>query len=266
MGTVELLLHQGALVVGGDLNQSPTQHDNLTFQQTNVASWADLVSLFKLATSKHGRIDHVFVNAGISGRTNLLEEQLDENGDLLEPNHSVWDINLKGAVNTVALAIHYLRQRDTDGSIVMTASASSWQRFRLPDYTSAKHGVLGLMRGLVPILSPNLPIRINSIGPSWTNTGLVPDGVIEQLTGMSVNTTAQVAESVALLMSDKKRHGEFIYTVEGAHMEIEGTLLNTAAEIAGSPSEDEVMAKIFKEMESSAAARKAAESALKTNE
>lgn len=253
------------MVVGGDMSPSPVEHDRLSFQTTNVSSWTDLSSLFKLAKTKHGRVDHVFANAGISGRTTFLEEALDENGDLLEPNHLVFDVNLKGVVNTVALAIHYLRRQESGGSIVLTASASSWQRFRLPDYTSAKHGVLGLMRGLTYLLSPSLPIRINSIGPSWTNTGLVPEGVVEKLTGAAVNTAAQVADAVLLLMSDKERHGQFIYTLSGAHMEIEETLLETAVAIAGTPTEDEVVVKIFEAMQSSPEAAQAAKLALNTD-
>lgn len=245
LGTVKLLLDNHAYVVVGDLNTMPITHDRLTFLKTNVTAWADLSALFKLAKSKHSKIDHVFANAGISGRTTYLDERLDENGDLLEPNHLVYDINLKGVVNTVALAIHHMRRQDSGGSIVLTASASSFQRFRVVDYATAKHGVLGLMRGLVPILLPDIPIRINAIAPSWTTTGLVPEHVIESVVGIGTQPPAAVARSVAILMADRQRNGQLIYSVQGRYSEIESTMLKMAADIVGDPDEDLVMAKLL---------------------
>lgn len=248
LGTAKLLLELGSYVVGGDINTPPIEHENLTFQKTDVTSWDDLSKLFKVAQSKHGRLDHVFANAGITGRTTYMDEKLDENGDLLEPTHFVLEVNLKSVANTVALAIHYMKRYGTSGSIVLTASASSFQQFRVVDYTTAKHGVLGIMRGLKPLLSPKLPIRINCIGPSWTVTGLVPEGVIEALCGIGTNTPAQVAKSVAILMADEHRHGQFIYTVEGRYSEFEAAFEETAKRLVGEPTEDQVAEKLFAAM------------------
>lgn len=232
--------------MAGDLNEMPIQHDRLTFVKTNVTSWADLLAIFKIAKAKHGKIDHVFANAGISGQSTYLDEQVDEHGDLLEPSHLVYDINLKGVVNTCALAIHHMRRQELGGSIVLTASASSFQRFRVVDYTTSKHGVLGFMRGINPLLQPNIPIRVNCVAPSWTTTGLVPEGIVEQVAGIGTQPPAAVARSVAILMVDDQRNGQLIYSVEGKYSEAEGTLLKAAAEIVGDANEDLVMAKLLK--------------------
>ncbi|KAF2442340.1 NAD(P)-binding protein [Karstenula rhodostoma CBS 690.94] len=233
--------YQGAQF--GDINEPPLQHENLIFQKTNVASWSEPSALFKAAKSTYGRIDHVFANAGISGRTTSLEETPDSNGDLVEPDDRVYQLNLKGCANTCALAIHYMRRQETGGSIVVTASASSFQRFRLVDYTMAKHGVLGLIRGLQPLLHPQLPIRVNGISPRWTATGLAPKEFIE--TVIPTQTPAVVARSVALLMADETRHGQLIYSIQGRFSEIEEAVLLPAAErIVGDMSEDLVLTKL----------------------
>lgn len=240
------MLEKGAYVVAGDINPVPIEHERLTFVPTNVIFWKDLSNIFKITISQHGKVDHVFANAGISGRTNYIDEKLDENGELLEPTHIVFDINLKGVVNTTALAIHHMRRQPTGGSIVLTASASSFQQFRTVDYTTAKHGVLGLMRGLVPVLPPEIPIRVNSIGPSFTRTGLLPDGLVERFGGIPSQGAEVPAKSVAVLMADPQRNCQFIYSFDGNQFEAEGTLAEAARQIVGDMNEDVVMAKILK--------------------
>lgn len=135
---VKILLDIGAKVVMGDLNppKEDLSHKDLLFQKTDVTNYADLVSLFKVAKKTHGRIDHVFANAGIGPKVNYLDTDLDENGDLKEPSHLVYDVNQKGVINTTALAIYHMRpeQQSGGGSIVITASCSSFQPFRGIDY------------------------------------------------------------------------------------------------------------------------------------
>ena len=157
------------------MNPSPTENPNLSFLKTNVTSWNDLLALFKHAKQLHSRIDHVFSNAGISGRANYLDESFDENGELKEPTTLTYDINLRGMVNTSYLGLYHMRHQEPQGgSIVCTGSAASIQRFEALDYTSAKHGVLGWMRGIIPVLEEQkIPIRINTIAPSWTHTKIV---------------------------------------------------------------------------------------------
>jgi hypothetical protein len=55
----------------------------------------------------------------------LLEEDVDENGDLLPPRSKTLDINLTGVIYSVKLAIYYIKQNPQGGSIVMTGSGSS---------------------------------------------------------------------------------------------------------------------------------------------
>ncbi|KAK4543155.1 hypothetical protein LTR36_005933 [Oleoguttula mirabilis] len=233
LATAKLLLDIGASVVSGDLNPPPIEHEKLAFVETDVAQWTDLKSLFKRAKDLHGRIDHVFANAGISGRADYMADQFDEDGELLEPSIVTYDINLRGMINTSYLGIHYMRhQEPAGGSVVVTASASSFQRFRITDYTVAKHGVLGFLRGMVPNLKTSgLPIRINALSPSWTVTGMVPEAIVHAL-GAGVQTPEVVARSAVLLMADESRNGQLIYSWEGRYMEIEeGKLLKAGAEI-----------------------------------
>ena len=234
--------------MGGDLNPSPTDHPKLSFIKTNTTSWSDLLGFFKHAKDTHGRIDHVFSNAGISGRANYLSETFDANGELEEPSQLTFDIDLRGMINTSYLGLYYMRHQDpVGGSIVCTASAAAFQRFRVCDYTSAKHGVLGWMRGIVPnIKSAGLPIRVNAISPSWTITGLVPPGLVDKME-VEWQSADVVARNVALLMADGSRQGQLIYSWKGRYWEIEESkFLPTAADIVGQNNEDIVIEKLHK--------------------
>lgn len=232
LATVRLLLDTKAHVFVGDLTDAPVQHERLTFVKTDVTSWTNLKVLFNTAATQHGRIDHVFANAGIGPKVDYLDDQYDESGDLKEPDTIVYDINLRGMINTSYLGIHYMRKQEPKGgSIVCTASASSFQRFGAWDYTTAKHGVLGWMRGAIPsIEEQSLPIRVNAIGPSWTLTGLVPRELFDN-TGIETQEPDVVARQVAVLMADNTRNGQFIYSCGGRNYEIEDKLLASSMEI-----------------------------------
>lgn len=86
---------------------------------------------------------------------------------------------------------------------------------------AAKHGVLGLVRALYSHLSPKLPIRINAIAPSWTDTGIVPREVLVALGEGGYQSADVVGRSVTLLMADPARHGELIYSDRGEFRDLE---------------------------------------------
>ncbi|KAB8209877.1 hypothetical protein BDV34DRAFT_221381 [Aspergillus parasiticus] len=249
--TVELCLQLGAKVVIGDLNSPPaniSNTENLKFVKADTSSWDSLRNLFNEAVKTFGHIDHVFANAGIAPRTNFLDESIDENGELAPPDLKVLNVNLNGAIYTTRLAVHHFRKFAEQhngivtGSIVFTASASSFQTFGAPDYATAKHGVLGLMRSLVGQAPGN--VRVNAIAPSWTTTGLVPAEFLASL-GVITQDPGVVARSVAFLFAESTRNGHLIYSWEGNYKEIEqaeGGLLSTVKDILGNPvSEDEVL-------------------------
>lgn len=109
----------------------------MPFMKVNVTSWKEQVEMFKAAEKEFGRIDHVFANAGIQPTVSLLEADVDENGDLLPPKLDTFNVNLMGCMYTVKLGIYYLRRNPNGGSIVVTASGSSFTRFPATDYSKS---------------------------------------------------------------------------------------------------------------------------------
>ncbi|KAH0287126.1 NAD(P)-binding protein [Aureobasidium namibiae CBS 147.97] len=253
LATANLLLSLGATVVNGDLNPPPDlPSQNYTYIPTNVTSWDSLLSLFTKTLSQHKTIDHVFANAGIRPSTDYVNLLTSSAGEPLEPNHLTLDVNLKGCINTSSLALHYFQkqtppQNGGNYSLVLTCSPSSYARFRAADYGISKHGVLGLLRGLVPVTFPALPIRVNALCPGWTPTALT---LQSHYAGVQVNLSSPEnnAKAAVLLMADEKRHGHMVLSVGNEYKEVEEAVLLAAMtpEVRGQTlSEDEICAQVI---------------------
>jgi NAD(P)-dependent dehydrogenase (short-subunit alcohol dehydrogenase family) len=205
------------------------------------------VSFFQQTLHTHSHIDHVFANAGMRPSTSYLALETSSSGEPLEPNHLTLDVNLKGVINTSSLALFYMQkqavpQKGQNYSIVLTCSPSSYARFRAADYGVSKHGVLGLLRGLVPVTYPTLPIRVNALCPGWTPTALTLRSHYE---GVDVNLSSPEnnAKAAVLLMVDESRHGHMVLSVGNEFKEVEEAVLLAAmtSEVRGQTlSEDEI--------------------------
>ncbi|KAK1709982.1 hypothetical protein CaCOL14_011827 [Colletotrichum acutatum] len=250
LAAVNTLLSQGASVVNADIQPPAEQPENsYTFVKTDVTIWADQIALFKKTKEVHGRIDHVFANAGLGPRANYLSTEVDENGDLKEPTHQLLDVSLTGVMHTATIAIYYMRQQAEGGSIVINGSTTGLQRLRAVDYSTAKHAVLGFGRGLVPLIaSANLPIRVNTLAPTWADSSVLPDlkGLMAKI-GVEIQTAEAVARGAAYLMADTTRNGNVIHVQLGKYKEIDEAVLLPAFEsIKGPdyPGEDEVLRRL----------------------
>lgn len=223
-------MSKGAIVYGADLQlpKSTITDPKFTFVSLDVTSWPDLCKLFHKAHAEHGRIDVVYANAGIYSRENYLSVREGSDGKLGEPSKLTFQVNLGAVANQVALAAHYMTTQQTPrgGSIILTASSTSYQRFDAPDYVASKHGVIGLMRGTnMHAKNNNLPLRINAVAPSWTRTGLVQVSQTQfEKLGVISQPPEAVARSVALLATDETRSGQCIYSRGGEYVEMEESM------------------------------------------
>lgn len=77
------------------------------------------------------------------------------------------------------------------------------------------------MRSLTGHLHPKLPIRINAIAPSWTDTGILNPAVLAAIGEGKYQSADVPARSVTVLMADKSRHGELVYSECGEFMDLE---------------------------------------------
>ena len=83
------------------------------------------------------------------------------------------DVNLTGVWKTTKAAIPHMIDGGRGGSIVLTSSMAALRTYpNISHYTSAKHGVVGLMRTLARELG-EFNIRVNSIHPTQVDTPMI---------------------------------------------------------------------------------------------
>ena len=113
--------------------------------------------------SEFGRLDIVSANAGIASFAPAWE--LSE-----ETWQEMIDVNLTGVWKTCKAAIPAMLEAGNGGSIILTSSTAGLVAYgNLAHYTSAKHGVTGLMRVLAVELAQH-GIRVNSVHPTVVDT------------------------------------------------------------------------------------------------
>ncbi|KAF7544841.1 hypothetical protein G7046_g9701 [Stylonectria norvegica] len=110
-------------------------------------------ALFAAAVERFGRVDIVVANAGIMESRRFFDFEVDEGGKLREDGAGrVIDVNLKGTMNTLRLAVFHMKDNTPDasgwrGSVVLVSSTSGYfGGTEVVSYISSKHGVIGLLR------------------------------------------------------------------------------------------------------------------------
>lgn len=116
-------------------------------------------------------MDVVVANAAIA----IHKDPFDPEADIsVEPPTAEIDVNLKGALFTARIGMHYLRKTPGGGDLILVSSIAGFKESSgLVAYTASKHGVLGLLRGLRITAMRRDNIRINAICPWMTKTRMV---------------------------------------------------------------------------------------------
>jgi SDR family mycofactocin-dependent oxidoreductase len=137
----------------------------------DVRDQGSLDAAVALGMERFGHIDVVAANASIlvSGDPAWV---LDE-----ERWMQCIDIDLSGAWRTIKAVVPSMIAAEHGGAIVFTSSAAGLIASpRVSAYSSAKHGVVGLMRALALELAPHF-IRVNSLHPTAVKTDMITNPV-----------------------------------------------------------------------------------------
>ncbi|NUS43998.1 MAG: glucose 1-dehydrogenase [Mycobacteriaceae bacterium] len=154
--------------------------DNVLAVAGDVADVADIDRLFAAVAKALGRIDVLFVNAGLK-RLHALHDAS------VEHFNEVFDVNVKGAFFTVQKAIPHLN----DGASVVLCGLApvdpAWRRPGTGIYTASKAAMKAFTRTAAAELA-HRQIRVNTVSPGPINVPaahLPPEQMAERMRRMA---------------------------------------------------------------------------------
>ncbi|OJJ54507.1 hypothetical protein ASPSYDRAFT_159940 [Aspergillus sydowii CBS 593.65] len=221
--------HQnGAKVVFGDIAHDSAQEvisslgkENIHFVPCDTTSYASQLNLFRTAHSLYGRIDIVAAIAGVANPKSIFDPDSDINE---EPTMLEINVNTIGSLFTARIGMHYLRQNKDGGDLVLMSSIIGFKETQdLVPYTTSKHGVVGIMRGL-HLQAQKEGIRVNVVCPWVTRTRMIvgmQKGWIEN--GFPLNESEDVARQIVICATANRGTNGATHT--GAKLPFSGKMI-----------------------------------------
>ncbi|KAG6678619.1 hypothetical protein I3842_14G089500 [Carya illinoinensis] len=173
--TARLFAEHGAKVIIADIQdelgfsvwQDKSINGDISFVHCDVTSESDVENAVNTAVSKHGKLDIMFNNAGLTG-------QIDENILAIEKKEykRLFDVNVLGSFLGAKHAAKVMIPAKR-GTILFTASSTTQSHgMASHTYTASKHAVVGLTKNLCVELG-QYGIRVNCISPHALATPLL---------------------------------------------------------------------------------------------
>ncbi len=183
---------------------------------THIRCDVSKVDDWKIVADRIGKIDHLFLNAGIMS---AAPEASGEEYSFFNVSHDAYrkvtGVNIDGVVfGLKALAPEMV----AGSSVVVTASlAGLYQYTHDPIYALTKHAVVGLTRSVATALAES-DIRINAICPNRVDTPMLPD----ELRSLDHLSAEGIASDVLQLFDEDTTGGVWTRTSEGEPLVLTG--------------------------------------------
>ncbi|WP_298539712.1 glucose 1-dehydrogenase [uncultured Aquimarina sp.] len=227
LATAKLYLQEGAKVVISGRRQEALDEvakelegDFITVK-ADVGIAADNKHLIQEATNKYGKIDILFLNAGIAPptpTTDITEEHYNE----------IFDINVKGPIIATKEALPHIND---GGTILFTNSVVHQKGFDGLGIYSASKGALRAYQRVLTSEVKSRGIRVNAIAPGPIDTPIygkmgLPEDVVEEMgKGFAqqvplgrFGTSEEIAKSALFLASEDASY------INGVELEVDGGL------------------------------------------
>ena len=223
--TARKFLDEGAKVVACDISRESidsavtdlTSRGHVDAVVVDVTKRDQIDAMTEAAVRRHGRIDVLVNNAGITIDARLQkmsEDQFDR----------VIDVNLKGTYNCAQAVLDTMLKQGSGVILNASSVVGIYGNFGQTNYAASKFGVIGFVKTWARELGPK-GIRCNAVAPGFVATHIldtIPEKVLKQLTERiplrRLGTPEDVANVYAFLASDEASY------INGAVIEVSGGL------------------------------------------
>lgn len=227
--TARLLAARGAQVLVADVNEAAANGvaDEIGAAAAafvvDVADGSSVEAMVTFAVDRFGGLDWACNIAGIAP----------EPKPFIDHSYADWqrtiDVNLSGMFFCMQQELRHMVEQGRGGAIVnMSSGAGIVPAPGQPQYTAAKHGVLGLTKQAAQEFAAT-GIRVNAVLPGQTETGpmrayldAMPDGgekMLRRLPMKRMATPLEIAQAVVWLCSDEASY------VNGDSLVVDGGLI-----------------------------------------
>jgi 3-oxoacyl-[acyl-carrier protein] reductase len=168
----------------------------------NVTDRSSIQSVVDQVMQKHGRIDILINNAGITQDARLIkmtEAQFD----------TVIDVNLKGVFNCTQLIVPHMLEAGSGAVVNASSVVGLYGNFGQTNYSATKFGVIGFTKTWARELGPK-GIRVNAVCPGFIATEMVkamPENILQDIEKRSwlgrLGSPAEMANVYLFLASDE---------------------------------------------------------------
>ena len=218
--TAQRFAEAGARVIVADINlaavkSAAAQIPHAEAYAMDVTDRASIQAVVDQAIQKHGRIDILINNAGITQDARLIkmtEAQFD----------TVLDVNLKGVFNCTQLVVPHMLEAGTGAIVNASSVVGLYGNFGQTNYSATKFGVIGFTKTWARELGPK-GIRVNAVCPGFIATEMVkamPENILQDIERRSwlgrLGTPEEMANVYLFLASDEASY------VNGVALEASG--------------------------------------------
>jgi 3-oxoacyl-[acyl-carrier protein] reductase len=181
----------------------------------NVTDRASIQSVVDEIIQRHGRIDILINNAGITQDARLIkmtEAQFD----------TVIDVNLKGVFNCTQLVVPHMLEAGSGAIVNASSVVGLYGNFGQTNYAATKFGIIGFTKTWARELGSK-GIRVNAVCPGFIATEMVkamPENILQDIEKRSwlgrLGTPEEMANVYLFLASDEASY------VNGVALEASG--------------------------------------------
>ena len=214
--TAKCLASEGAVVYACARHEKELP-DGIFYHYLDVTQKDSCTQLCDYVVEKHGRIDILVADAGITVdklTVKMTEDDFDK----------VIATNLKGTFNIVQKIGPYMEKQGFGSIITVSSIVGEYGNIGQANYAASKAGVIGMSKSWAKEFArKGVPVRVNCVAPGYILTDMlktVPEHLLEHFAEQTMlkrlGKPEEIAEVITFLASDKASY------ITGAVIDVNG--------------------------------------------